>query len=100
AAVFLVLAELVPLVLALQPVRLLETAWRLTRQLTEEQLSVGVALVPPEVLWYRDGPEASVALTTSEEAGLTLRINGKPDASSQADATVQAALGHLPMLLH
>lgn len=99
AAVFLLLAELVPLALALQPVRLVETAWRLVREVTPEQLASGVSLVPPEVVWYRDGPEASVALTTSSDAGLTLRINGKPDASTEADVTVQAALGHVPMLL-
>jgi spermidine synthase len=53
-----------------------------------------------EVLFYRDGPSATI---TVERAGgfLSLLVNGKVDASTApADMPTQLMLGHLPLLLH
>ena len=57
-------------------------------------------LVRREVVFYRDGPSATVAVTRSG-GHLSLRVNGKVDASSDpADMPTQLMLGHLPPLLH
>ncbi len=53
-----------------------------------------------EVLFYRDGPSATV---TVERSGgfVSLLVNGKVDASTApADMPTQLMLGHLPLLLH
>jgi hypothetical protein len=57
---------------------------------------------PPEreIIFYRDGPGATVAV---EHAGgiTSLLVNGKADASTApTDMTTQLMLGHLPLLLH
>ena len=53
-----------------------------------------------EVLFYRDGPSATVAVTRVGDY-VSLRVNGKVDASSDpADMPTQLMLGHLPLLLH
>ncbi len=58
-----------------------------------------------ELVYYRDGKDASIAVTrehdeeTREEV-LTLRVNGKPDASTAQDTGTQILIGHLPMMLH
>jgi spermidine synthase len=53
-----------------------------------------------EVLFYRDGPSATV--TVERAAGfLSLLVNGKVDASTAPpDMPTQLMLGHLPLLLH
>ena len=53
-----------------------------------------------EILYYRDGPSATVAVERS--AGfVSLLVNGKADASTApADMPTQLMLGHLPLLLH
>jgi spermidine synthase len=57
-------------------------------------------LVRREVVFYRDGASATVAVTRSGDH-LSLRVNGKVDASSDpADMPTQLMLGHLPLLLH
>jgi spermidine synthase len=57
---------------------------------------------PParEILFYRDGPSATVAVERA--AGFaSLLVNGKADASTApTDMTTQLMLGHLPLLLH
>jgi len=50
-------------------------------------------------LYFADGPHASVSVLRAGDQ-TTLRVNGKPDASTGADMTTQSLLGHLPMLLH
>jgi len=53
-----------------------------------------------EIVFYRDGPSATVAVTRVG-GQLSLRVNGKVDASSNlADMPTQLMLGHLPMVLH
>src|SRR5262249_36764452 len=53
-----------------------------------------------EVVFYRDGPTATVAVTKLGEY-LSLRVNGKVDASTApTDMPNQILSGHLPMLLH
>jgi spermidine synthase len=53
-----------------------------------------------EIIYYRDGPSATVAVTKTGER-ISLMVNGKVDASSDlADMPTQFMLGHLPLLLH
>jgi spermidine synthase len=51
------------------------------------------------LLFYREGREAVVSVTRSD-AGTFLAINGKIDASDQADAATQKLLAHVPLALH
>ena len=53
-----------------------------------------------EIVFYRDGVSATVAVTRSDDV-LSLRVNGKVDASNNpADMPTQLMLGHLPLVLH
>lgn len=53
------------------------------------------------VIFHRDGAGATVVVQYGgAEKSLTLRINGKPDASTGGDMATQLLLGHLPVLLH
>ena len=56
------------------------------------------------LLYHRDGSGSSVAVTeTRTEDGaelITLRTNGKVDASSGNDMSTQMLLGHIPLLSH
>lgn len=56
------------------------------------------------LLYHRDGGGSSVAVTsTRREDGsevITLRTNGKVDASSGDDMSTQMLLGHIPLLSH
>ena len=53
-----------------------------------------------EVLFYREGPSATVSVVR-EDDNMTLRVNGKIDASiSAGDMPTQVLMGHLPLLLH
>jgi spermidine synthase len=51
------------------------------------------------VLFYRDGPSGSVAITQEGEH-VFLRVNGKMDAGTAIDMGTQLMSGHLPMLVH
>lgn len=55
-----------------------------------------------ELLFYKDSPDATVSVEKSgdpEDHGqITLRINGKTDASSLGDLSTQYLLAHLPMM--
>lgn len=53
----------------------------------------------PEVLFYRDGVAATI---TVEKRGriVTLKSNGKPEASNDADMATQILVGLLPLVLH
>jgi len=67
-----------------------------------DALAGGVAplLAQREILFYRDGPSATVAVSRVGDQ-VSLRVNGKVDASSNlADMPTQFMLGHLPLLLH
>lgn len=52
-----------------------------------------------ELLYYKDGLEATVAVKKSGEQ-IFLRINGKTDAATGLDMDTQILLGELPMVLH
>ncbi len=53
--------------------------------------------------FYEDAPDATVsverALAGTNVGEIGLRINGKPDASSQADLSTQLLLAHVPMAM-
>ena len=51
------------------------------------------------LLYYHDGADATVAVRDDGEERL-LVINGKTDGSRLGDRRTQAALAHLPMLMH
>lgn len=55
-----------------------------------------------EIVFHRDGPNASVVVTRSREDhdNLFLKVNGKSDAGTGIDMRTQLLLGHTPMLLH
>jgi spermidine synthase len=56
------------------------------------------------LLYYRDGPTATVAVTErpslEDHRHLALAIDGKVDASTSGDMPTQVLSGHLPLLLH
>lgn len=53
------------------------------------------------VLFYADGPEATVTVQELKESGArNLTINGKVDASTTSDMSTQVLSAHLPLLLH
>jgi len=52
--------------------------------------------------YYRDGASSTVCVNfakTGDAEFLYLRVNGKPDAGTQADVPTQLLCGHIPMLL-
>jgi spermidine synthase len=54
-----------------------------------------------EVIYYEDGPEASVLVYASQEGQRAFVVNGRHEASTNpVDARNQYMLGHLPALLH
>lgn len=52
-----------------------------------------------EILMYREGPEATVAVVDGQKYRY-LQINGKTDASTGKDMITQVLSGHLPLLFH
>ncbi|MFH1679157.1 MAG: fused MFS/spermidine synthase, partial [Candidatus Eisenbacteria bacterium] len=53
-----------------------------------------------EILYYRDGADATISVHEPPWGGRTLRINGKPDASTGlADMPTQVAIAQVPLLL-
>jgi spermidine synthase len=51
-----------------------------------------------EVLFYRDGPSATVSVLRSERS-LVLKVNGKSDASDSLDMPTQVLSGQIPLLV-
>ena len=55
------------------------------------------------ILFYEDAADATVSVeqwgATTNSVNVSLRINGKPEASSTRDVGTQMMLGHLPMML-
>lgn len=51
------------------------------------------------LIYYRDGMSATVSVHRRADA-ISLRVNGKTDASNGADMHTQLMSGHLPALLH
>jgi spermidine synthase len=81
------------------PVHIQDAGYRYAEIPTAKRPTVSEFLRPQELLWYRDGPDTSVAITRSPDGSRTLRINGKADASSTGDMPVQVGLGLLPAFL-
>jgi spermidine synthase len=52
-----------------------------------------------QVLFYRDGPSATVSVARVGHH-VSLRVNGKVDASTGGDMPTQIMLGHLGLLIH
>ncbi|MCS1406892.1 MAG: Polyamine aminopropyltransferase [Verrucomicrobia subdivision 3 bacterium] len=56
-----------------------------------------------EILYHRDGTGATVTVNSydsDEDNLLSLRVNGKVDASTAGDMLTQLLSGHIPLLLH
>ena len=57
-----------------------------------------------ELAYHRDGAGSTVAVIAmtnlAGQRNVSLKVNGKADASSGADMSTQMLLGHIPMLLH
>jgi spermidine synthase/Tfp pilus assembly protein PilF len=51
------------------------------------------------ILYYKDGSNMTVTVSEGKSKELTLRVNGKPDASSHGDLPTQILLGQIPLLL-
>ena len=65
---------------------------------TNDDQGIRDLLASHELLFYRDGPTASVAVQQVDRY-LLMKINGKTDASNGAgDIETQTLLGHLPLL--
>jgi spermidine synthase len=52
-----------------------------------------------EIVFYKDGPDATVSVEKGADKGLGLRISGKPEASTIGDLPTQLIVAHLPMLM-
>jgi predicted membrane-bound spermidine synthase len=52
-----------------------------------------------EILYYKDGANMTVAVTQTRDKNISLKVNGKPDASTRGDLPTQILLGQLPLLL-
>jgi predicted membrane-bound spermidine synthase len=52
-----------------------------------------------EILYYKDGANMTVAVSKGKDSQIILKLNGKPDASSQGDLPTQILLGQIPLLL-
>ncbi len=67
----------------------------------EDYVKLGRQFTP---LSLRHGAGSTVSVVQQGELGaggfVSLRVNGKPDASSGSDMSTQILLGHLPLLLH
>lgn len=50
--------------------------------------------------YYKDGADATIAVSDDADGTRALLINGKPDASTTGDMLTQLMVGHLPMLMH
>ncbi len=53
-----------------------------------------------EILYARDGTDASILVEEEGRANRTLRVNGKPDASSFLDMRDQLMVAHAPLFIH
>lgn len=53
-----------------------------------------------KLVFYKEGKGSLVTVTKSPKGILTLRINGKPDASTELDMPTQIWCGHIGVLLH
>jgi len=53
-----------------------------------------------ELIYFKEGLHAAVAVEKTSDKDLVLLLNGKADASAKGDAATQLMLGHLPLLLH
>ena len=62
---------------------------------TEKAMQSGV-----ELLFYKDGPSATVSVIQTVHGHRLLRVNGKTDACTGTDLLTQRLLGHLPVLVH
>jgi spermidine synthase len=60
---------------------------------------VARSLEGSKLLFYRDGLNATVSVHQNGE-DLTLKVGGKPDASTGVDMGTQVLSAHLPLLLH
>jgi len=73
-------------------------------RLREAQFNPGLMLLHKQftkILFYEDAPDATVTVEQALDvpnAELSLRINGKVDASSSGDISTQLLLAHIPML--
>jgi len=55
---------------------------------------------PGKVLFYREGMDCTVAVTSTDGVNIALRVNGKPDASnSLGDMPTQYLSAHVPLML-
>jgi spermidine synthase len=52
------------------------------------------------ILFYDEGPGATVSVERATDGVLSLRIDGKTDASNAEDMITQELISHLPLLLH
>ena len=52
------------------------------------------------LLYYKEGVDTTVSVFRSYAGDISLRVNGKADASSGMDMYTQELSGHIPMLLH
>jgi spermidine synthase len=51
-------------------------------------------------LYQKEGLNSTVSVTASDSGNISLRINGKADASISSDMSTQLAVGYFPALLH
>ena len=50
------------------------------------------------LLYYKDAADATVSVEEAEGGAISVKVNGKTDASSVSDLSTQMLLGHMPMI--
>jgi len=77
--------------------------YRLTGRIAQSYQEYLAKRETNEVLFHEDGPDVSVVVTRCKKETydqLSLRVNGKTDASTGLDMDTQVLAGHIPLLLH
>jgi spermidine synthase len=52
-----------------------------------------------KIVYYKDGPDATVSVEQGTDKSMALRISGKPEASTVGDLPTQLIVAHLPMVM-
>jgi predicted membrane-bound spermidine synthase len=70
-----------------------------TRETQVDPTMLGIRKKYMKLVYYKDGPDATVSVEKGTDNELALRISGKPEASTKVDLPSQLILAHLGMVM-